>query len=77
MPGTDTVPYIATEDREPGSTQRVYLQSIVAMPAYRRNSLEELRVGDYQKGRRPASEPVSARENAAPTDTPRRARRRK
>lgn len=51
--GTGNPPYTSTNEQE--GTQTVHLYCISAMPAYRGKSLEELRLEDYQAGKKTAS----------------------
>jgi len=50
--GTSSPSYAATQDKEPGTKVTEHYQSITAMPAYKGHSFEELRIGDYQQGRK-------------------------
>ncbi|KAK3812040.1 MAG: nuclear protein 96-domain-containing protein [Benniella sp.] len=52
--GTGTVnpPFAPFVEKEPATGQNSHYQSITAMPAYRGYSFEELRLQDYQQGRK-------------------------
>lgn len=50
--GTANPPFTAFVDKDLGSGQNSHYQSITAMPAYRNSSFEELRLQDYQQGRK-------------------------
>lgn len=50
--GTANPPFTPFVEKEPATGQNSHYQSITAMPAYRGFSFEELRLQDYQQGRK-------------------------
>lgn len=50
--GTANPPFAPFVEKEPATGQNSHYQSITAMPAYRAFSFEELRLQDYQQGRK-------------------------
>ncbi|KAG0340670.1 hypothetical protein BG000_011376 [Podila horticola] len=50
--GTANPPFAPFVEKEPATGQNSHYQSITAMPAYRGFSFEELRLQDYQQGRK-------------------------
>ncbi|KAI6135156.1 hypothetical protein EV401DRAFT_884577 [Pisolithus croceorrhizus] len=52
--GTASPPYSVYTEKDPSSSSNLQYQTITAMPAYRGTSLEELRIQDYQQGRKTA-----------------------
>ncbi|KIO12458.1 hypothetical protein M404DRAFT_677694 [Pisolithus tinctorius Marx 270] len=52
--GTASPPYSVYSEKDPSSSVALQYQTITAMPAYRGTSLEELRMQDYQQGRKTA-----------------------
>ncbi|KAF7981731.1 hypothetical protein HWV62_32335 [Athelia sp. TMB] len=52
--GTSGTPFAAFSEKDGTSNNMLQYQSITAMPAYRGSSYEELRVQDYQQGRKTA-----------------------
>lgn len=52
--GTASPPYSVYSEKDPASSATLHYQTITAMPAYRGTSLEELRIQDYQQGRKTA-----------------------
>lgn len=50
--GSSNPPYTAFSEKEPNSSVTNQYQSITCMPAYRDVSFEELRLQDYQQGRK-------------------------
>ncbi|KAL4076294.1 nucleoporin autopeptidase-domain-containing protein [Scleroderma citrinum] len=52
--GTASPPYNAFNEKDPSTNTNLQYQTITALPAYRGTSLEELRLQDYQQGRKTA-----------------------
>ncbi|KIJ33513.1 hypothetical protein M422DRAFT_35429 [Sphaerobolus stellatus SS14] len=55
--GTANPPYQETQERDANSNAVSHYQSITCMPAYKNASFEELRLQDYQQGRKTANAP--------------------